>query len=77
MSVSTEQDQALAWVKERWLDGGSACEGCGMKDWGVGEPLRVRAAEDSQVMPLVPVICQHCGNTRLLNMVVMKNGGFA
>lgn len=67
------QDQALAWIKQKWRT--QKCPVCGVDDWGVAEPVGLRPYPEpifggGGVIPLVPIICKNCGYTRMLNGVV-------
>lgn len=56
------------------------CSLCGHNQWAIGSRFVVLSASKSprgmvlgggEGFPLVPIICQHCGNAHLLNLLVL------
>ena len=73
--LSDEQAaQAIAWITAR-MGSDPKCPMCSGSDWTLGDmPLRVQAS-DALVgglgFPLLGLVCENCGNTQFLNMLVM------
>lgn len=66
----------IDFIRRKWRGGDTAkCEMCGNSNWGVAEQITVKANINtfpySAEMPFYPVICQVCGNTKLLHGLVV------
>lgn len=73
--------KTIQWLTEKWGD--RPCPMCGAISWQVeSHAYQMMEFSDGNlvvggpVMPLIPVICRHCGNTILVNAIlcgVVKN----
>lgn len=63
-------------LNEVWKE--QRCDICGNSEWGTSSKLQQLVEYQSgesltarSVIPLVPIICTVCGNTRLFNAVIL------
>ena len=69
-----KRNRAAAWLEENWT-GIRQCPVCTTNQWTVGDIVELRLFEGGglvvggPVYPLVPVICNKCGNTFLINAI--------
>ncbi|MCD4727797.1 MAG: hypothetical protein K8R46_09055 [Pirellulales bacterium] len=73
-----QQAQLVNYIKTKWA-APATCSVCRQNSWQVAtEVLEIRAFHGGSmviggknaVVPLVPVTCQNCGNTVLLNALI-------
>lgn len=64
-------------ISDKWIHG---CPMCGGRHWSVDEkiimtPIQLNADRsykfDGKIVPIVPVMCVNCGNTVLINPLVV------
>lgn len=76
MKLTSEQNEKLAsFIKSNWKS--STCFCCRSNNWNVAQEV-FQVTEFSQgnfiiggpVIPLIPITCNQCGNTILLNALV-------
>ena len=74
-SLSEKQKRkALAWLIEK-LGNDPKCPMCSQSNWHLAN-IQVRVQAPNALLggrgfPLIAMICQNCGNTQFLNMLVM------
>jgi len=65
----------MAWIERKAGTASLTCQVCSRDDWSVSPVVgRLPAGFDELAVasyPLVPVVCTNCGNTLLLNALVM------
>src|SRR5260221_10182750 len=74
----TDKEKAIDWLNKHETHFGNSCPHCGATTWGVFDQLyELRQFAQGQlsvqgtVIPLVVVICNTCGYTRLFNAISM------
>lgn len=73
-----ELERIMAALKEK-VPKPENCPICGNEDWNVGDNLvAVVLQEDAKqlkltgsILPCIPVTCSNCGNTHLLNLIIL------
>jgi hypothetical protein len=79
-----DQEKLMAFVKEKWK--GANCPMCGGGDWSIQNKIfklmeftKQGLVVGGPVIPVIPVVCNNCGNTILMNAIVPdlveKEGG--
>ena len=76
-SMNINREKLIKVINEKWNT--KACTMCGQNHWDIGNQLitMVSVGEDKsiqlggQFMPLVPIVCGNCGNTVLINPLVV------
>lgn len=78
MQLTPEQ---VAYIVDRIAElwGPRPCEACGADDWSLSTSVCVLSSylpaqdvpEESPVVPVIPVTCSKCGNTRLVNAIAI------
>lgn len=68
--------KVITHLKEKWED--RPCPMCNAKTWSVTENIQeLREFHEKgfnisgPIIPVIPVICNNCGNTFLLNAVIL------
>ena len=72
-SMNLNRDKLIAEINSKWQT--KTCPMCGQNDWDIGSSMAtlVNVGEDKsiqlggQFMPLVPIVCNSCGNVILVN----------
>ena len=82
MPLTPEQKQKIAAALSARVLGPSVCPICHTQNWSIGDDLvKIPLQPDAAVMalggpayPLIPLVCSRCGNTHLLNVLVLGVG---
>lgn len=73
-----QQERITTWIHSKWKQH-NECLLCNSNSWSVTGIFEMRSFHggtlvvggDSSVLPVLPVICNNCGNTVLLSAVVI------
>ena len=79
MKITINEEKLLKTLEEKWGDN-ATCPFCHKDEWMIDRCLvsPVQIGEDGkmiigkQFQPLISVVCKNCGNTVLLNGLVLK-----
>ena len=78
MRLNKEKTLELTTALQKKWKPGFACGACGNNQWIVENNLfelrefnPQKPEGKSPVMPIIPIICRNCGNTHLINPIVM------
>lgn len=79
MDLSEEQKRILSRKLEEWAELAGDCVFCGGTQWHVSEKVfqlnefyeGASLTIGGAVLPVIPVSCARCGNTRLLNAITL------
>ncbi len=71
-----KSEKFINHLKEKW--GGRPCPQCGVGNWGVSDTVyELREFNQGNfviggvpIMPVIPVTCNNCGNTILVNAML-------
>lgn len=68
-------DKTIEYLQRKW--GSAGCPMCGGNEWNVSEKIfelrefsagkRMVGESNGAILPVVPVICNNCGNTMFIN----------
>lgn len=68
-------DAVMAWLREKTGESAPECQVCSRTVWAMGDFVARlygdRFPAETAAYPVVPIICKHCGNTLLLNALVI------
>lgn len=75
--MNVNREKLIATINSKWKQ--KTCPMCGENKWDIGNQMitMVGVGEDKsiqlggQFMPLVPIVCSACGNTVLVNPLVV------
>lgn len=76
--VRINRQNLINTINQRWST--KNCPMCGANNWTIGEDVvtMVRVDENNSIQlggkitPVVPMICSNCGNTLLINPLVIQ-----
>lgn len=77
-SMNINREKLISAINKTWMT--KTCPMCGKNSWTIGDQMiaMVNVGEDKSIqlggefMPLVPMVCGNCGNTILINPLVIK-----
>lgn len=77
-AMNINRKKLISTINSKWQT--KSCPLCGKNNWDIGDQMitMVGVGEDKsiqlggQFMPLIPVVCSNCGNTILINPLVIK-----
>ena len=75
---SFDSSQVIRHLKDKWR--GKPCPMCGNGKWSVNDKIfKLREFNEGNlivgggpIIPIIPIICESCGNTLLINAIVTK-----
>lgn len=69
--LSYGEDKLIDIINEKWIT--KNCSLCGINDWTVDPDLtKLSNIYKNESYPLIPITCNNCGNTILINPLAIK-----
>ncbi len=72
----SDQEKAITYLKEKWPETSRICPICGNAEFVISDTIFAITEYDSPTLgsvgfPIIPIVCDNCGNVILFNAIKM------